>query len=162
MPLWAQERKRNIQVTKYKCCAQNNFSSRNCYAALNEYLFSKHHLGGQYKQEAYLLNSQSPFSDFKLSLQVKYHSLLNWQSEERNTTVRRGPHTIQNGHHRKVYKIEAGEGGKKGNPPRLLVGMEVGAASVRTVWKVLKKLKIELQYDSAIPLLSIHLEKTLI
>ena len=31
----------------------------------------------------------------------------------------------------------------------------------RTVWKFLKKLKIELPYDSAIPLLGIYLEKTI-
>ena len=31
-----------------------------------------------------------------------------------------------------------------------------------TVWKFLKKLKIELPYDPAIPLLGIHLEKTII
>ena len=30
----------------------------------------------------------------------------------------------------------------------------------RTVWRFLKKLKIELPYDSAIPLLGIYLEKT--
>ena len=32
----------------------------------------------------------------------------------------------------------------------------------RTVWRFLKKLKIELPYDPAIPLLGIYLEKTLI
>ena len=32
----------------------------------------------------------------------------------------------------------------------------------RTVWRVLKKLKIELLYDLAIPLLSIYLDKILI
>ena len=32
----------------------------------------------------------------------------------------------------------------------------------RTVWKFLKKLKIELPYDPAIPLLGIYLEKTII
>ena len=32
----------------------------------------------------------------------------------------------------------------------------------RTVWKFLKKLKIELPYDPAIPLLSIYPEKTII
>jgi len=31
-----------------------------------------------------------------------------------------------------------------------------------TVWRSLKKLKIELLYDSAIPLLGIYLEKTII
>ena len=32
----------------------------------------------------------------------------------------------------------------------------------RTVWRFLKKLKIELQYDPAIPLLGIYSEKTII
>ena len=32
----------------------------------------------------------------------------------------------------------------------------------RTVWRFLKKLKVELPYDPAIPLLGIYLEKTLI
>ena len=31
----------------------------------------------------------------------------------------------------------------------------------RTVWRLLKKLKIELPYDPAIPLLGINLEKTM-
>ena len=31
----------------------------------------------------------------------------------------------------------------------------------RTIWRVLKKLKIELPYDSAIPLLGIYPEKTI-
>ena len=43
---------------------------------------------------------------------------------------------------------------RKGNPPTPLVG--------RTVWRCLKKLKIELPYDPAIPLLGIYPEKTLI
>ena len=32
----------------------------------------------------------------------------------------------------------------------------------RTVWRFLKKLKIELPYDPAIPLLGIYLKKTII
>ena len=32
----------------------------------------------------------------------------------------------------------------------------------RTVWRVLKKLKIEVLYDSAVPLLNIYLQKTII
>ena len=32
----------------------------------------------------------------------------------------------------------------------------------RTVWRLLRKLKIELLYDPAIPLLGIYLDKTLI
>ena len=32
----------------------------------------------------------------------------------------------------------------------------------RTIWMCLKKLKIELSYDSAVPLLGIYLEKVII
>ena len=38
----------------------------------------------------------------------------------------------------------------------LLVGMQAGAATVETVWKFLKKLKIELPYNPAIALLGIY------
>ena len=51
---------------------------------------------------------------------------------------------------------------RKGNPPALLVGMSVGAATMETVWRFLRKLKIELPYDPAIPLLGIYPEKTII
>ena len=48
---------------------------------------------------------------------------------------------------------------RKGNPLALLVGMQTSTAT-RTVWRFLKKLKIELLYDLAIPLLGIHTEET--
>ena len=38
---------------------------------------------------------------------------------------------------------------RKGNPLTLLVGMQVGTATLKTVWRFLKKLKIELPYDPA-------------
>ena len=40
--------------------------------------------------------------------------------------------------------------------------MKIGAATTEIVWRCLKKLKIELPYDPAIPLLGISLEKTII
>ena len=49
---------------------------------------------------------------------------------------------------------------RKRNSPTLLVGMV--QPLWRTVWRFLKKLKLELLYDSAIPLLGIYLDKTLI
>ena len=42
----------------------------------------------------------------------------------------------------------------------LLVGMQAGAATLKTVWRFLKKLEIELPYDSAIALLSIYPKDT--
>ena len=49
---------------------------------------------------------------------------------------------------------------RKGNPLKLLVGMYIDTAW-RTVWRFLKKLKIELPYDPAIPLLGIYPEITI-
>ena len=49
---------------------------------------------------------------------------------------------------------------RKGNPPTLPpVG---GNVTWKTVWRFLKKLKIKLPYDPAIPLLGIYPDKTLI
>ena len=49
---------------------------------------------------------------------------------------------------------------RKGNPLALLVGGKLVQPLWRTVWRVLKKLEIELPYDQAIPLLGIHIEET--
>ena len=51
---------------------------------------------------------------------------------------------------------------RKGGPLALLVGMEIDTATMEIVWRFLKKLKIELPYDPAIPLLGIYPEKTII
>ena len=51
----------------------------------------------------------------------------------------------------------------KGNPNTLLIGMQMGAATVKkkkkAVQRFLRKLKIELPYDPAIPLLDIYFKK---
>ena len=49
---------------------------------------------------------------------------------------------------------------RKGNPLTMLVGMQTSTVTVRTVWRFLKKLEIELPYDPAIPLLGMHTEET--
>ena len=46
--------------------------------------------------------------------------------------------------------------GRKGNPSALLVGMQTGAATMKTVWNLLRKLKMELPFDPAIPLLGLY------
>ena len=51
---------------------------------------------------------------------------------------------------------------RKGNPLALLVGIKLIEPLWGTVWRCLKKLKIELPYDPAIPLLVIYPEKTII
>ena len=45
---------------------------------------------------------------------------------------------------------------RKGNPCVLLVGMQIGTTTMEYSWEVSQKLKIELPYDLAIPLLGIY------
>ena len=42
---------------------------------------------------------------------------------------------------------------RKGNPLTLLIGMQIGSATVEAVWRDLKKLKMGLPFDPAILLL---------
>ena len=49
---------------------------------------------------------------------------------------------------------------RKGNPLTLLVGMQVVQPLWKTVWRFLRKLKIELPYDPAIALLGIYPKDT--
>ena len=49
---------------------------------------------------------------------------------------------------------------RKGNPLTLQVGYKLVQPLWKTVWRLLKKLEIELPYDPAIPLLGIHTEET--
>ena len=49
---------------------------------------------------------------------------------------------------------------RKGNPLTLLLECKLVQLLCRTVWRFLKKLKIELPYDPAIPLLGIHTKET--
>ena len=55
------------------------------------------------------------------------------------------PHTCQNDYHQKINERQVlVRMWRKGNPCVLLVGLEIGAATIETVWKFFKKLKIEL------------------
>ena len=49
---------------------------------------------------------------------------------------------------------------RKGNPLALLVGMQTSTATMENSVEILKKLEIELPYDSAIPQLGIHTKGT--
>ena len=49
---------------------------------------------------------------------------------------------------------------RKGNPLVLWVGMQTGAATLRTVWNFLKKPKIELPYNPVTALLGIYPKDT--
>ena len=48
---------------------------------------------------------------------------------------------------------------EKKEPSCTIGGNVIGAATMETVWRVLKKLKIELPYNPTIPLLGIYQEK---
>ena len=74
------------------------------------------------------------------------------------------PHTSQNGHHQKsLQTITAGEGVEK-RETLLHCWWECKVVQPlwRTVWRFLKKLKIKLTYDPAIPLLGIYPEKNMV
>ena len=45
---------------------------------------------------------------------------------------------------------------RKGNPSALLVGLQTDEATVETVWNFLRKLKMKLPFDPAIPLLGVY------
>lgn len=49
---------------------------------------------------------------------------------------------------------------RKGKPCALLVGMQSGIAIMETLWRFLKKFKIQLFYDPAIPLMGINPKET--
>ena len=49
---------------------------------------------------------------------------------------------------------------RKGNALALLVGIQIDPATLRTVWRFLKKLVMKLPYDTTIPLLDIYPEET--
>ena len=51
---------------------------------------------------------------------------------------------------------------RKGNPPHCQWQYKLVQALWKTVWKFLRKPKIELPYDPAIPLQGIYLDKTII
>ena len=51
---------------------------------------------------------------------------------------------------------------RKQNPPTPLVGIKLVQPPWKTVWNFLRKLKIELPYDPAIPLLGTYPDKTII
>ena len=45
---------------------------------------------------------------------------------------------------------------RKGNPGALFVGMQTGEATLENSWNFLRKLKMELPFDPAIPLLGLY------
>ena len=70
------------------------------------------------------------------------------------------PHTSQKGHHQTLYKNKCWR--MCGENVYYLWECKLVQSLWRTVWRYLKKLKIELPYDPAILLLGIYSEKTII
>ena len=67
------------------------------------------------------------------------------------------PHTVENGHHKQSNKQQVLEKlWRTGNPSALLVGLQSGATIMETVWNFFKKLKKELPFDLAIPLVGLN------
>ena len=66
-------------------------------------------------------------------------------------------HTGQNGHHKQINNQQVlVRLWRKGDPRALLEGMQTSTATMKTVWKFLRKLKMELPFDPAIPLLGLY------
>ena len=88
-----------------------------------------------------------------------YEKMLNIISHQRDANKNHNeipipPHTSQNGHHKHINKQQVlANMSRKGNPSTLLVGMQPLG---KTVWNFLRKLKMELPFDPAIPLLGLY------
>ena len=66
-------------------------------------------------------------------------------------------HVGQNGHHKQINKQQVLEMlWRKGNPSALLMGMQTSAATVENSVDFLRKLKMEMPFDPAIPLLGLY------
>ena len=117
-------------------------------------------------------------------------TISNYQRNANQNYKEVSPHSSPNGHHQSLQIINAGEGVEKKEPsytvggnvldwPRHLFGFfhkmlrenlnqlfDQPNTLVQPLWttvfRFLKKLKIELPYDPAIPLLGIYPEKTII
>ena len=89
----------------------------------------------------------------------KVLNITNHQEIANQNHNERSPHTCQNGYHQKDKILLTGYG-EKGRLVHCWWECKLVQPLWKTAWRFLKKLKIELPYDPASPLLGIHLKKT--
>ena len=98
--------------------------------------------------------------------QETHERMLNITNHQRNANQNYNevsPHTSQNGCHQKSTNNKCWRGcGEKGTLLHSWWECKLIQLLLRTAWRFLKKLQIELPYDPAIPLVGIYPEKTII
>ena len=96
-----------------------------------------------------------------IQISKKHMKLLIIIKMQSQTTVRHHLTPVKMAIIKSKQIIDVGKGMEKWYPPTLLIGMQTGTATMRAVWKFVKKLKRELLYDPANPVLVIYPQKNI-